>query len=135
MLEKRTFTRVDYDVEATLQYEGEEFTSQILKLSPKGALVNTGASPMKGHSVAIKFWADLGGKPIGVCCPGRVIRADSKGIGIEFEGLDMDTFKRLRDIVVANSFDPSLVVEEFEDFVWRWEEHTEAEERPAPPQG
>ncbi len=132
MIERRTFTRVDYDVEATLEYEGEEFTSQILKLSLKGVLINTGASPRKGHRVAVKFWADIGGKPIGVCCPGRVIRADPKGVGIEFEGLDLDTCKQLLEIVGANSFDPRRVVGEFEDFVWRWGKHGEAERATQP---
>lgn len=135
MLEKRTFTRVVFDIDATLEYDGEEFPSRIVNLSVKGALVNTGASPMKGRAVAVKFCSEVGDESIAFCCPGRVIRADSRGVGIEFEGLDMNTFEQLRDIIAAKSSDPSVIMEEFDNFVWRWEKQTRTQDTPTPPLG
>ncbi len=134
MKEKRAFTRVDYDADATLEYEGEEFPSRIVRLSLKGVLINTGASPRKGDNATVRFSADIGDEPVTLHCSGRVIRADRRGVGLEFEGVDLDTFKQLRDIVAANSSDPSVIVEEFEDFIRRWEERAEGEEKPAPPE-
>ncbi len=132
MIERRTFTRVDYDADATLEYEGEEFPSRIVRLSLKGVLINTGASPRKRGKAVVRFSADIGDEPVTLHCSGRVIRADRRGVGIEFEGVDLDTFKQLRDIVAANSSDPGVIVEEFLDFICRWEKHAEAEGRPTP---
>ena len=111
-MEKRKFSRIDYEVEVTLEYQGEQFASEILNLSMLGALVNTSASPQKDEKVAISFHLAQTGVPITVRCIGKVIRADRRGVGIEFTEVDLDSFEDLRRIVAFNSGHPELIDKE-----------------------
>jgi len=112
IMEKRKFSRIDYDVEITLEYQGEQFASEILNLSMLGALINTSASPKKDEKVIISFRLSQTGVPITIQCIGKVIRSDKRGLGIEFTEVDLDSFEDLRRIVAFNSGHPELIDEE-----------------------
>lgn len=113
MLERRAFSRADCNVDATLDYAGESFPSAIINLSLNGTLINTAASPRKGERVVITFSFAEADKPRTARCPGRVVRADTKGLGIEFEALDAEGLEHLREIVAAHSEKPDAIDEEF----------------------
>jgi hypothetical protein len=117
MEDRRAFARVDCDIEATLELEGEGFPSTITGLSFKGALINTAASPRKGDKVAISFSAPQAGQEAPLRFAGRVVRAEHRGLGLEFEGLDTETLGRLRDVIAAHSDEPQAIREEFARFL------------------
>ncbi len=122
MPERRTFTRVECDLPATLEYEGESFPSQLLNLSISGALINTAASPEKGKPVTICFVLELEGQQVSMSCTGLLARAEQRGLGIEFERLSLSTFQRLRDYVASHSQDPDAIAREFDEFLRIWHE-------------
>jgi len=119
MTEKRGFSRVAYSVEATLEYLGERFASEIIDLSLKGTLINTGASPRRGDRVAVTFRLAQTGVPVSIRYEGTVARADRRGLGIEFDEMGLDSYAELKRIVVANNGDPEAVDEEFASLVRR----------------
>ena len=111
--ERREFSRVRYEVEATLELGGELFGSEIVDLSLRGALVNTAASPRKGQQVALRFRLPQDGVPVSVRCTGTVVRADTRGLGVQFDEVDLESFQELLEVVKANSVDPDEVEGEF----------------------
>ncbi len=117
MLDRRTFTHVECNLPAMLQLEGMRFPSQLLDLSISGALVNTAASPEKGQPVALFFDIEVKGQPISMICSGRLVRAEQRGVGIEFENLSMATLEQLRSYVAALSSDPEAIGREFDAFL------------------
>ena len=73
--------------------------------------------------------ADL---PLGLCCrvrlpmhatsgdtvietSGRIVRSEPQGVAIAFSGMDIDSFQRLRNLVLYNAADPARVQAEFEN--------------------
>jgi hypothetical protein len=116
MNERREFRRVQYDVQAVLEYAGETFPSDLIDLSLKGVLISTAASPRKGAAVNVRFTVPQGDKEE-VCCPGTVVRADQRGLGIVFDEVGLESFSWIREIVAANSNDPDAVHREFEQWL------------------
>ncbi len=114
---RRRFSRVDSEIDATLEYDGQEFVSELLDLSISGTLINTAASPKKGETVTISFTHGTGDEAMSVRCLGRVMRADTKGVGIEFDRMSMESLEQLRDIVEGHSIDPSIIAEEIDRFL------------------
>ncbi len=112
MKEKRACSRVDCVLQATLEYEGTDFPSTTVNLSLTGALVNTAASPRKAEKVTIVLSAE--GEQPALRCPGRVVRADTRGVGIAFDPLSLATRAQLRDLLAARSDDPQAIREEFD---------------------
>jgi hypothetical protein len=111
--DRREFSRIPYDVEATLEFQQELFESDLIDLSLKGALVSTGASPRKGQQVALRFRLAQSGVPVSVRCTGTVVRADPRGIGVQFDEMDVDSFNELKAIIGHNTGDPEAVEHEF----------------------
>ena len=107
MSERRAFSRVECAVDATLQVEDESFPSKIRGLSLNGALIDTAASPRKGDKVTVTLTMALT-----VRCPGRVVRAERRGLGVAFEDLDQESLAHLRDIVSAHGVAPEAIDKE-----------------------
>jgi hypothetical protein len=116
MQERRDFSRVNYAVEATLEFAGETFASDLIDLSLKGVLVSTAASPRKGQEVQLRFRL-VQEADVEIHCGGSVVRADHRGIGIAFTDVDVESFNRIRSIVSANSGDPEHVESEFASYL------------------
>lgn len=119
MQERRSATRADYRVEARLVYAGESFASEVLNLSLTGTLINTAASPWKGQHVTVTFLLDDGTSPTEVCCEGQIVRADHRGLGIEFGSMNLATLGQLQRVLAAYSGQPERVAAECDDLPQR----------------
>jgi hypothetical protein len=115
--ERRNFSRGDCEIDATLEYAGQEFVSELINLSLSGAQINTAASPRKGELIAITFSATEEDEAVTIRCIGRVVRADIRGVGIRFEQMSMESLRPLRRLVEAHCDDPALVAEELNQFL------------------
>ncbi|MFP4354074.1 MAG: PilZ domain-containing protein [Phycisphaerae bacterium] len=115
--ERRHFSRVKYDVDATLEFQQELFESDLIDLSLRGALVSTGASPRKGQEVALRFSLAQSGVPVSVRCQGTVVRNDQRGVGIRFDQMDVDSFNELKAILSNNLGDADRVEHEFQTWL------------------
>ena len=109
MRDRRAFWRVDCGVEVALEYAGESFPSKIVNISLGGVLVNTAASPMKGDDVTVSFELRTAYDPIRVRCQGQVIRAEGRGVGIQFEDLDDRSLADLKQMMLEHTEDPAAV--------------------------
>lgn len=116
-MEKRAYRRAGYHVEATLLREGESYPCETEDLSLHGMFVRTEAPVQVDNKVEVDFRLTGTTEPITVRCPGKIVRADSRGVGIEFLDMDVDSFVELRNIVALNSGDPDEISEEFSNMI------------------
>ena len=98
-MDRRTFSRVCWNLAATLDYAGESYPAEIVNLNLNGLLVKTAASPVQGDEVAVTFSIDRTEEPMTVRCFGRVVRADGEQLGIAFEEMDLHVFEQLRNVL------------------------------------
>jgi hypothetical protein len=97
---RRTSTRFDVWIEATLTVNGAVSDITLTNLSLGGALVSGTKQPM-GTRVSIKFKVPTLEQPIEI---GATVRwSDAKGIGMQFDGL------RAQEVWALNEYFKQLV--------------------------
>jgi len=97
---RRTQTRFDVSLAATLTHDGTARPVTVMNLSLGGALVSAGQKYAMGQRVQISFSIPTIEHPIEV---GATVRwSDAKATGIQFDGL------RARDVWGLNKFFESL---------------------------
>ena len=118
-MEKREFSRVHYEVHATIRHDAGESPCGIIDLSLHGMYVTTSAPVAVGDPIEVAF--SLGGEADAVIVQtaGHVVRKDDNGVGIEFDQTDLDSFDAMKNIVALNSGRPGEITEEFRRFVAR----------------
>jgi hypothetical protein len=93
--EKRNYRRKDCLINAMLSSRGSTSSSYILDITPRGAYIETADSFPPGRDLVISFFSPLTGEPI--TCVGIVVRHDSHGVGVRFNGLrgqQLETVRR-----------------------------------------
>lgn len=97
---RRTSTRHDVSLAATLTHDGNARPATVMNLSLGGALVNAGQKYPMGQRVQISFTVPTLEHPIEI---GATVRwSDAKATGLQFDGL------RARDVWGLNKFFESL---------------------------
>ncbi|MBS1122332.1 MAG: type pilus assembly PilZ [Deltaproteobacteria bacterium] len=93
---RRTSTRHIVSIAAKVTIDGTVRDATLVNLSLGGALVETGTKHAMGQQVQISFTVPTMEEPIVI---GSVVRwADSKGVGLQFDGL------RARDVWALNEY-------------------------------
>ena len=115
--DRRAYSRMACTVRAALEWQGESFPSELLDLSFSGVRINTGAAPPLASQVSVVLKVNLGGREVSLRCPGRVVRADHRGLGVHFDPLDSVALALLRDVVAAHCPDPQVVAKEYRRLV------------------
>ena len=93
---RRTSTRHDVSLAATLTLDGNPREATVVNLSLGGALVNAGAKLAMGQRVSISFVVPTLETAIEVTATVRW--SDAKATGLQFDGL------RARDVWALNKF-------------------------------
>ncbi len=109
MEEKRTTTRVAMNSEVVILKRGKKVKGVIRDLSMNGAyiLIQNGAEPWDDIDISISVKKDK--TSLTTSLKGVVSRKDAEGIGVQFVGLDMDSFKIIRDIARMYAEDPDKI--------------------------
>jgi hypothetical protein len=98
--EKRTSTRHDVSLRATIEIGGDTHETQLLNLSLGGALIAHSGRVPTGERVRVTFNIPTHDKPIEV--GGSVRWASESALGIQFDGL------RAREVWSLNKFFESM---------------------------
>lgn len=116
-VEQRRNSRVDFDVEATLNCDGRVVAGKVENVSLKGMLLRTSRSLDVDAPVDIGL--DLIGSkpPVHVEFPGTVVRMTDDSVGVQFGPIGLEAFTHLRNIVSLNAGDPDKIMAEFRDQV------------------
>jgi hypothetical protein len=116
-MEKRELIRVPFQIDATLLYQDLTIKGKIENLSLKGMFILIEGLFKLQDSVQIKIHLAGESSNLDINVTGIVVRKNEKGIGVQFEKVDLDSFIHLRNIVAYNSGDEDKVMDEFCNFI------------------
>ncbi len=108
----RKFSRVRFNVEATIKVGERQFQGGVENLSMTGMLLVTDERLAEGEAADITIVLTGTSPPISVNFNGRVSRIDGNGMGFVFEKIDLDSYMHLKNIVAYNIDDAEKVMEE-----------------------
>ncbi|MDD5285041.1 MAG: PilZ domain-containing protein [Desulfuromonadaceae bacterium] len=108
----RKFSRVRFNVEATIRAGERQFQGGVENLSMTGMFLVTDERLPEGEAVDITIILTGTSPPISVDFNGRVSRVIGNGMGFVFEKIDLDSYMHLKNIVSYNIDDAEKVLDE-----------------------
>ncbi len=108
-MEKRNFTRVKFKADVSMQCNGSSLTGEVDDISLKGMYIKTSMVIPMSNPVHVT----LNAYPyIDIDMDARVVRQEEKGIGLEIDKMTVESFVRLRDMIMHQAPDPDVVMNE-----------------------
>lgn len=108
----RKFSRVRFNVGATVRTADRQFQGAVENLSMTGMFLVTGEQFAEGDTADIRM-ALTGTLPeIAINFTGIVTRMTAEGVGFTFDKMDLDSYMHLKNIIAYNSDDAEKVMEE-----------------------
>lgn len=107
--DKRRRSRVKAGFEASLVVDGKAVPARTKDLSLKGALVSCGKEFPEGTPCVLRLGLGPG---LRLSIDGKVARIIGEGLGVEFDGMDDQSFGHLLQIVRLNAVDPDAIEDE-----------------------
>jgi len=112
-VDRRNFLRVPFKSETILKSQDARIVGTIENLSLAGAFINTQEKIEQDTEVEITIILDYPPPAVSVVMSAKVVRLAPEGIAVQFKGMPMDAFERLRDVIADIHGDKKKVVAEF----------------------
>lgn len=112
-MEKRGFTRVSFRTEATVEFKDQTIRGEVENLSLKGMFLKTPEKMKKNEEVSIKILLSGTSSELFINVKGVVVRSESNGAGFQFNGMDLDSFIHLKNVIAYNEGDEGKIMDEF----------------------
>jgi hypothetical protein len=116
-MEKRSFTRVPFSSEAVLKIRDARIRGLIENISLRGAYVKIQDELEVGQSLEMEIFLAEPASDLSLVLNGTVVRRSPDGIGIQFSGMSLDVYERIRDMIADIVGDKHKVVMEFIDYM------------------
>jgi hypothetical protein len=108
----RKFSRVLFNVGATVKVADRQFQGAVENLSMTGMFLVTTEQFTQGEKAAITIVLTGTQPEIAVDFSGIVTRTSENGVGFTFEKMDLDSYTHLKNIIAYNIDDAEKVMEE-----------------------
>ena len=108
----RKFSRVHFNVVATIKKAGRQFQGSVENLSMTGMFLVTNEHLAEGETVEITIILTGSLPEIAVNFDGVVTRVAEDGVGLTFEKMEFDSYTHLKNIIAYNIDDAEKVMEE-----------------------
>jgi len=108
----RLFSRVNFQVSATISTATHRFHGQVENLSMNGMFMVTDEQLQPGEAVDISILLNGTSPEIDIAISARVSRIVEKGIAFTFDKIDLDSYMHLKNIVTYNIDDADKILEE-----------------------
>ena len=106
-MEKRNVTRVKLNADVSLEGNGFSLSGVVDDISLKGMYVRTSMALTMSESVHLA----LNAYPYsGIELDARVVRSNADGVGLEINRMTVESFVRLRDLIMHQATDPDVVM-------------------------
>ena len=112
-MEKRKTTRIVFRVEAVIGTGGKTIRGKVENLSLAGIFVVTSDRLPPGQRVEVTVYLSGSTSQLTVEAKGKVLRSDHRGVAVQFDEIDLDSFIHLRNIVALNEGDMDRTMQEF----------------------
>ncbi|MFW5862149.1 MAG: PilZ domain-containing protein [Spirochaetota bacterium] len=123
-MEKRKTSRVEFDIRASIHYNGNSSEGDVRDLSLQGLFLETEQDVPAGTRLTVDISLQGSTSDLVLKVMGTVVRHENGGIAIHFDEMDLDSFIHIRNIVSYNEGDGDKVREEFASMV---KEHAKQE--------
>ena len=117
--DRRRFTRAPFSSETIITARDIRVRGMLENLSLKGAMVKVSEKFPIGLAVEVEIFLAEPASDLSVVIGGTVARHAPDGVAIEFSGMYLDGYERLRDVVANSLGDRRKVVEEFLEYMAR----------------
>ena len=108
-MEKRNFTRVKQKADVSLEYNGSSLSGEVDDISLKGMYVRTSTTVPLREPVHVT----LNAYPYtDISMDARVVRQGENAVGLELSKMTVESFVRLRDMIMHQATDPDVVMNE-----------------------
>lgn len=98
--DRRRYPRAKVGLDVTLEAAGSQWEGKTVDLSPYGVKVTTLAESVNLlPGTSIQVWLSPGGQAPPLSLGATVIRTDSDGVALNFDGLPDQQFQRLKELV------------------------------------
>jgi len=108
----RKFSRVSFNVSASIRVADRQFQGLVENLSMNGMFLVTRERLEPGEAAEITIFLAGSVPEISVSFNGRVIRETDEGLGFVFDKIDLDSYTHLKNIIAYNIDDSEKVLEE-----------------------
>ncbi len=108
----RKFSRVRFNVGATIRIAGRQFQGAVENLSMTGMFLVTNEQIAEGEAADITIVLTGTQPEIAVDFNGIATRISEDGVGFTFEKMDLDSYMHLKNIIAYNIDDAEKVMEE-----------------------
>jgi len=108
----RKFSRVQFNVAATVKSAERQFQGAVENLSMTGMFMVTTEQLDEGEAVEITIVLTGTQPEIAVNFNGFVTRLAENGVGFTFDKIDLDSYTHLKNIIAYNIDDAEKVMEE-----------------------
>ena len=108
----RKFSRVQFNVDATVRVAGRQFNGAVENLSMTGMFLITPEQLSEGELVDITIILTGTQPEINVDFTGIVSRIAEDGVGFTFEKMCLDSYMHLKNIIAYNIDDAEKIQEE-----------------------
>jgi hypothetical protein len=116
-MEKRSNTRVVFEVSAVIKYDNKTISGSVINLSLNGLLIRTEEGIPKDTNVNVIIMMEGTTSQLTINLEGVAVRSDRSEIAVEFKSIDLDSFIHLKNIVIYNEGDEEKIMKEFYDSV------------------
>ncbi len=112
--ERRNKTRVQFETRVVVRAGDTVVTSRAgsRDISLRGLYIETDRELPEGASCEVEILLTGTSSNLFIKVQGRVARRERKGLGIEFESIDPDSYFHLRNLLLYNTEDPELIEQE-----------------------
>ena len=110
--ERRQFTRFPFDGEVSFQFNGEQYTGELIDISLQGALIEMAESWLQKDANDIEFDLQLNEHAVEIKFKGSIVHIAGNHIGISCEHIDIDSASHLKRLVELNLGDSLLLARE-----------------------
>lgn len=114
MIEKRQFTRINFDASARLRHQDNHWPTHLLDISLKGALIELPGESQLEINDPISLYLLLSDKETEIVMEGHVSHLENGHMGMVCDHLDVDSASHLRRIVELNTGSEAMLNRELE---------------------
>ena len=115
--EKRRFQRIPFDAQATLTSSSGQWTSRLLDISLKGALVERPEDWQGQVDTPCSLVIRLGDEAASIDMEGVLAHTDAHRLGVKWDHIDVDSLSHLRRLLELNLGDARALDRELGNLV------------------
>jgi hypothetical protein len=113
--DKRKNIRIDFTTRVVLKSEGQKILSDAdsRDISLKGMFIKTDKALKVGTPCDLELVLTGASTNLSIAIKGKVARQGDGGLGVSFDGIDLDSYWHLKNLLLYNSQDPDALEKEF----------------------